>query len=108
MSILPRSEWPEGAEPDDRMYSLEVSRSMRPLMAKNDTSAEKFELDSDGKIIWVPSQPDRMIPPEFEPQTGTYRQVSALAERFNTVQTRGGNSLAWIFFPSPIDKQGAR
>ena len=92
-----QAKWPDGAEPDGRLYSLEVLRCMEIAPY----------VEADGAIVWVPSEPGIIEPPGFERRTGTYAEISKWAVHYNALQQRSGFT-AFVFYPSPIEPQGAR
>jgi hypothetical protein len=108
--ILPRNEWPQGAEPDGKLYSLESSRAMRAVMAENDTSSDIPALDADGAFIWTPvmhGSADFDEPITDEPMTGTLAEVGHKAAVLNAAQYKMWGNVPWIYAPALIEKLAA-
>ena len=95
--------WPDGAVADGKVYSLELTRMMR---FDADLGARWFA----GEDVepWAPCEPDLVEPPfEIESMTGTYAEVGKRAALLNARLTRNGIK-AFLYFPHPLDPQGAR
>jgi hypothetical protein len=100
-AIIERRDWPTDAKPDERVYTVECDRAMRPLMADDDTSPSTFVYDTDGEMTWVPVDADSDVMPTqtHGDSRGTYAMASGLANRLNALQNTPGAKVGWIYSP---------
>lgn len=83
-------------ETDGRVWSLEAGPAMKGG-ARKDT----------GEIVWFPIEPAiANNPPDYEPMTGSYLDVSRRAAFLNKRQRDSGFQ-AMVFYPHPVQKGGA-
>lgn len=90
MVVLHPTEWPQGAEADGKLYSLECSRAM-----KGEHPDEWVETDALGANF-------AMEKPELTPISGTYREVAEYAKKLNDIQ---GSPRHWNYTPALIEPQ---
>lgn len=90
MQVLHPAEWPKGAEPDGRLYSLECSRAMTGNHP--DDWTETPTLGSEFALA----------KPELTPITGTYAVVAEYAKKLNDTQ---GSPRHWNFTPALLEPE---
>lgn len=90
MTVLHPAEWPQGAEPDGKLYSLECSRAMTgehpDEWAETPAMGGQFALEK----------------PELTPITGTYAVVAEYAKKLNDIQAPVRH---WNYTPALLEPE---